>query len=46
MKNNILENCLVFVVMFAIGVVGVFPLNQKDTDVNKDGKIDVCDVQH
>ncbi len=45
MKSNILENCLVFVVMFAIGVVGVFPLNQKDTDVNKDGKIDVCDVQ-
>ena len=45
MRNDILEKCLVFIIMFAIGVGGVFPLNSKDTDVNKDGKIDVCDVQ-
>lgn len=45
MRKNILKNCLTLLLVLGVMMGGFYPLYQKNMDINKDGIIDVCDVQ-
>lgn len=45
MKKNVLKNCLTLLLILGVMVGGFYPLHQKNMDINRDGIVDVCDVQ-
>ncbi len=45
MKKSVLKNCLSLLLVTGVMIGGFCPLYQKNMDINKDGIIDVCDVQ-